>query len=68
MKVRKNPRDALQKFIQEVADFCEEWMNSTQQYSTDELIKVIVKAAGNQRSIESVASQSKKTTSADTTI
>ena len=42
--------------------------NSTQQYPADQLIKVVVKAGVNQRSIESIASQSSKTASADTTI
>ena len=68
MKVRKNPRETLRKFIQEAEDFCKAWINSTQQYSAGQLIEVIVKAAVNQRSIESVASQSSKTVSADTTI
>ena len=68
MKVQKNPREALRKFIQEAADLCKAWINSTQQYPADQLIKVVVKAGVNQRSIESIASQSSKTASADTTI
>ena len=57
MKVQKNPHEALRKFIQEAADLCKVWINSTQQYPADQLIKVVVKAGVNQRSIESIASQ-----------
>ena len=68
MKVRKNPREILRKFIGEAEGLCKKWMNSTQQYPAHELVKTPVKAAVNRRSIESVASQSSKTASADTTI
>ena len=66
MKLRKNPREALRKFIHEAEEHCKAWMNSTQQYT--ELVKVTVKAATKQRSIESVASQSSRTASPDTII
>ena len=36
MKVRKNPREAILKFIEKAADFFKEWMNSAQHYTTDQ--------------------------------